>query len=52
MIKKTDAELIVNCKDFPTAVVGTVVEVYHADSEQNKLLLQIMGFKDDPQSRG
>jgi len=49
---KLDAEIIVNSKDFPTAIKGAIVEVYHADSEQNKLLLQIMDFKDDVQSRG
>jgi hypothetical protein len=47
-----DSELIVNSKDFPDAVLGDIVEVYHADSEQNKLLLQIMAFKDDTQSKG
>jgi len=46
------SELIVNIKDFPKAVIGDIVEVYHADSEQNKLLLQIMAFKDDLQSKG
>lgn len=46
------SELIVNIKDFPQAVIGDIVEVYHLDSEQNKLLLQIMAFKDDVQSRG
>lgn len=46
------SELIVNSKDFPNAVLGDIVEVYHADSEQNKLLLQIMAFKDDLQSKG
>lgn len=46
------SELIVNSKDFPNAVIGDIVEVYHADSEQNKLLLQIMAFKDDLQSKG
>lgn len=51
-ISTLDAELIVNSKDFPTTVKGAIVEVIHGDSEQNKLLLQIMGFKDDAQSRG
>jgi len=46
------SELIVNIKDFPKAVIGDIVEVYHSDSEQNKLLLQIMAFKDDLQSKG
>lgn len=46
------SELIVNIKDFPKAIVGDIVEVYHSDSEQNKLLLQIMAFKDDLQSKG
>jgi len=46
------SELIVNIKDFPKAVKGDIVEVYHSDSEQNKLLLQIMAFKDDLQSKG
>uniref|UniRef100_A0A2S2R9E1 DEP domain-containing protein 5 n=1 Tax=Sipha flava TaxID=143950 RepID=A0A2S2R9E1_9HEMI len=47
----SNSELIVNSKDFPDAVLGDIVEVYHADSEQNKLLLQIMAFKDDTQSK-
>jgi len=46
------SELIVNIKDFPKAIIGDIVEVYHSDSEQNKLLLQIMAFKDDLQSKG
>lgn len=47
-----DAELIVNIRDFPNAVLGDIVEVYHADSKQNKLLLQIMEIKDDVLSKG
>ncbi|CAI6354849.1 unnamed protein product [Macrosiphum euphorbiae] len=47
----SSSELIVNIKDFPKAVIGDIVEVYHSDSEQNKLLLQIMAFKDDLQSK-
>lgn len=46
------SELIVNRKDFPNAVEGDIVEVYHSDSEHNKLLLQILAFKDDLQSKG
>lgn len=29
-----------------------MVEVFSENSEKNKLLLQIMAFKDDPQSKG
>ncbi|XP_015374901.1 PREDICTED: DEP domain-containing protein 5-like isoform X2 [Diuraphis noxia] len=47
----SSSELIVNIKDFPKAIIGDIVEVYHSDSEQNKLLLQIMAFKDDLQSK-
>lgn len=47
-----DSDLIVNCKDFPNAVKGDIAEIYHADSKQNKLLLQFMTFKDDAKSRG
>lgn len=47
-----DSELIVNSKDFPNAVIGDVVEVYHTGSKENVLLLQIMAFKDDIQSKG
>jgi hypothetical protein len=45
-------DLIINPKDFPSIKKGDIVEIYHAEDEFSRLLLQVTSFKEDLQGRG
>jgi hypothetical protein len=40
-------DLIINSKDFPSIKNRDIVEIYHADDEVSRLLLQVMSFKEE-----
>jgi len=45
-------DLIINPKDFPSIKKGDIVEIYHSEDENSRLLLQVTSFKEDLQGRG
>ncbi|XP_018898821.2 GATOR complex protein Iml1 isoform X2 [Bemisia tabaci] len=47
----SDADLIINPKEFPHLKIGDIVEIYHPDDDFSRLLLQITSFKEDLQGR-
>lgn len=52
--RQTEEDLVINLKDFPSAKLGDIVEIYHPehDDEHPRLLLQIKTFRDDLQTKG
>ncbi|XP_070572864.1 GATOR1 complex protein DEPDC5-like isoform X2 [Ptychodera flava] len=46
----SEDELILNPKEFPHARVGDIVEIYHPDSDDSRLLLQVKSLKESKQS--
>uniref|UniRef100_T1J2N4 DEP domain-containing protein n=1 Tax=Strigamia maritima TaxID=126957 RepID=T1J2N4_STRMM len=47
-------DLLINSKDFPSACIGDILEIYHPEDEekmQSRLLLQITSLKDDFQQK-
>ena len=52
MLLVTDADLVINRKDFPDIQQNDIVEIYHPEDEFSRLLLQVTVFKDDLQGKG
>ncbi len=48
----SDSDLQINPKDFPSLLLGDVVEIYHPEDEFSRLLLQVTVFKEDFQGKG
>lgn len=48
----TDADLVINRKDFSDIQQNDIVEIYHPEDEFSRLLLQVTIFKDDLQGKG
>lgn len=45
-------DLILNPKEHPDAKIGDIVEIYHPEDENFRLLLQISGFNEELKGRG
>ena len=48
----TDADLVINRKDFPDIQLNDIVEIYHPEDDFSRLLLQVTVFKDDLPGKG
>ncbi|XP_078335331.1 GATOR complex protein Iml1-like isoform X5 [Crassostrea virginica] len=45
-------EVLINQKDVPDVTVGDVVEIYHIEDEESRLLLQVTSLSDEFQQKG
>lgn len=45
-------DLILNPKEHPDAKIGDIVEIYHPEDANYRLLLQISGFNEELKGRG
>ncbi|XP_056008596.1 GATOR complex protein DEPDC5-like isoform X2 [Ostrea edulis] len=45
-------EILINQKDVSDVVVGDVVEIYHIEDEESRLLLQVASLSDEFQQKG
>lgn len=52
MIILTEEEIILSPKDFPHIKVQDIVEIYHPDDVESRLLLQVHSLKDETQTKG
>ncbi|CAH1232895.1 DEPDC5 [Branchiostoma lanceolatum] len=48
----SENDLVINSKDFPSAKVGDVVEIYQPEEPNRRLLLQVKALKGDSQQKG
>lgn len=48
----TEEEIILSPKDFPHIKVKDIVEIYHPDDVESRLLLQVHSLKDEIQTKG
>nr|XP_011413842.2 GATOR complex protein DEPDC5 isoform X3 [Crassostrea gigas] len=45
-------EILINQKDVPDVIIGDVVEIYHIEDEESRLLLQVTSLSDEFQQKG
>ncbi|XP_062606005.1 GATOR1 complex protein DEPDC5-like isoform X1 [Saccostrea cucullata] len=45
-------EILINQKDVPDVAIGDVVEIYHPEDEESRLLLQVASLSDEFQPKG